>query len=115
MSNIMKKIGERIRLLRITKGLSREHLSELTDVNSNYIGQLERGEKNPTIETIQKLAKGLNVTLEELFRYVDPMQHKDVLGEFFEKLSTRTAEDQQMALELLKGVFDWEERKHGKI
>jgi len=55
------------------------------------------------------------VTLEELFRYIDPMQHKDVLGEFIEKLSTRSAEDQRMAFELLRGVFDWEERKHGKI
>ncbi|XID91496.1 helix-turn-helix domain-containing protein [Paenibacillaceae bacterium WGS1546] len=114
MSDITKKVGERIRLLRVTKGLSREQLSELSDVNSNYIGQIERGEKNPTLETLQKLVNGLDLTLEGLFRYVDPVGQKDTLDELMEQLSARSSEDQLVALQLLRTVFDWEEKKHRK-
>ncbi|MCD9024707.1 helix-turn-helix domain-containing protein [Cohnella silvisoli] len=114
MADITKKVGERIRLLRITKGFSREKLSELSDINANYIGQVERGEKNLTIETLQKLIRGMSVTLEELFRHLDPMEKKDVLGEIMEDLSARSPEDQAVVLQLLRTMFDWEEKKHGK-
>lgn len=114
MSDLTEKLGERIRLMRITKGLSREKLSELSGINSNYIGQVERGEKNPTIETLHKLVTGLNMSLEELFRYVEPMEKKDVLTEIVEQLSSRPIDDQQTALQLLRTVFEWEERKWGK-
>lgn len=112
MSDLKKKLGERIRILRVTKGLTREQLSERSEIHANYIGQVERGEKNLTIETLQKLGAGLNVTLEELIRFLDPMERKDILGEIIEQLSARPPEDQQVALQILRTVFEWEEKKN---
>lgn len=114
MTDLIERLGERIRLMRITKGLSREKLSELSGINSNYIGQVERGEKNPTIETLHKLVAGLNSTLEELFRYIEPADKKDVLSEIVEQLSSRPISDQHIALQLLRTIFEWEEKKWGK-
>lgn len=54
--SIAKIIGDRIRAYRNQKGWSQEYLAEKADVHHTYIGQLERGEKNATIESISKIA-----------------------------------------------------------
>ena len=59
--------GERIRTLRTEKGLSQEQLAELADLHRTFIGRIERGETNVTLENIKRLAKGLNVPLAKLF------------------------------------------------
>ncbi|GGF95663.1 transcriptional regulator [Paenibacillus albidus] len=110
-SDIVRKIGERIRRMRKEKHLSQEQLAELSGLHTNYVGQVERGEKNVTLETLEKVVLGLGISLEELFRYVGPMEEKDALGEIMELLVDRSVEDQRMALSLLKTVIDWEEKK----
>lgn len=46
--------GERIRHLRTEKGLSQEQLAELADLHRTFIGRIERGETNVTLENIKK-------------------------------------------------------------
>ena len=67
MSEVTKILGQRIRSYRINKGLSQEKLAELAKCHPTYIGQLERGEKNATIESIDKIAVALNISLSDLF------------------------------------------------
>ena len=52
MSEIAKTIGQRVRNYRIDKGLSQEKLAELSGCHPTYIGQVERGEKNATLESL---------------------------------------------------------------
>ena len=59
-------IGERIRLLRLQKGLSQEQLALNAQMNTSYLGQLERGAKNPTLPTLEKIARGLELNIETL-------------------------------------------------
>lgn len=47
--------------------LSQEELADRCGVHRTYIGSIERGEKSPTLTTIEKIAKGLNVSISELF------------------------------------------------
>jgi transcriptional regulator with XRE-family HTH domain len=110
-SDLVKRIGERIRRLRKDKNLSQEQLAELSGLHTNYVGQVERGEKNVTLETLEKVVLGLGISLEELFRYVGPMAERDALGEIVELLIDRPVNDQQMALSLLKTIIDWEQKK----
>ncbi len=65
------KFGEVIRELRNERNLSQEELAGRADVHRTYIGMIERGEKNITIENIQKLAKALNVSLKSIFEKLD--------------------------------------------
>ena len=67
MSEIAKAIGQRIRNYRTARGLSQEKLADLCGCHPTYIGQLERGEKNATIESIDKIATALDVSLSKLF------------------------------------------------
>lgn len=68
MAIIRKSLGKKIKKLRKEKGLSQEKLSWEVGLNRGYIGFIERGERNPSIETLTKIAKALKVTLDELFR-----------------------------------------------
>lgn len=63
------KFGQRISELRKERGISQEVLAFNCGFDRTYIGYIERGEKSPTINTIVKLANGLNITLHDLFNY----------------------------------------------
>ena len=65
MSAMTKLIGLRIRNYRIQSGLNQEQLAELAGCHPTYIGQIERGEKNATIESI------LKISLSQLFENID--------------------------------------------
>lgn len=62
-----QNVGEKIRLLRLQKGMSQEQLALHSGINTSYLGQVERGEKNPTIKTLEKIATGLDTPLGNLF------------------------------------------------
>ena len=64
---INKQLGYRIRYLRQNKGLSIEALALEADINRNYLGDLERGARNPTLVILNKIAKALEVDLSILF------------------------------------------------
>lgn len=65
--NILVSIGKRIQAIREKAGLTQEQLEEKTGVNTKYISAIERGQKNVTVKTLEKIAKGLNIELYELF------------------------------------------------
>lgn len=70
-SKINVQFGKRVVELRKLQGISQEELVFRCDVHRTYIGFIERGEKSPTLNTIEKFAKGLGVEIVELFKY-DP-------------------------------------------
>lgn len=59
----------KIKEIRSEKGLTQKELSKLSGVSSSYIGDLERNEKIPSIVTICRIAKALEVDVKELFTY----------------------------------------------
>ncbi len=62
-------IGKRIKKLRQEKDISQDRLSKLADLSLNTIVNIELGiNSNPTIETLIKIAKALDVTIEELIK-----------------------------------------------
>lgn len=69
--NLRIRFGRVIRDLRKKQGLSQEELAEKAGLHRTYIGMIERGEKNITLENIDKIAKALNVQIEELFAKIN--------------------------------------------
>lgn len=60
-------IGARIRYFRKLKGLSQEKLAWETGINPAFLGELERGQKSPTLKTLEKITDALSIHLYELF------------------------------------------------
>jgi len=54
-------VARNLRILRKQKGLSQEELAFQAGINRNYVGQIEREEKSPTIDMIEKLSSSLDV------------------------------------------------------
>jgi XRE family transcriptional regulator, regulator of sulfur utilization len=105
MDGFLKKLGERLRLYRKEKGYSLEQLGELAGLHHNYIGLVERGEKNLTVESLQKLAKGLEVPLEQLFHSIDPMDADSDFQKLLGLLAERPAEDHTMVLQIVQAIL----------
>lgn len=61
-----RKLGDAIRCRRKVRKLSQEKLAEYADVHRNYIGLIERGEQNITIESLAKVAKALKCKVMDL-------------------------------------------------
>ena len=66
--SVYKIIGERIRKLRKVKSLSQEQLAERAGIDRSHMGFIEQGRRQPTIATLHKLTKNLDVSLEDLFQ-----------------------------------------------
>ena len=64
---INKQLGYRIRYLRQQKGMSIEALALEAEINRNYLGDLERGTRNPTLIILNKIAKALDTDLPTVF------------------------------------------------
>ena len=65
--NHLTSLGTKIRELRKKAELSQEDLADKADLNPNYVGRIERGEINVTVDTLFKIASSLDVGLDELF------------------------------------------------
>ena len=63
----MAKVGETIRRLRKERGLTQEELAELADCHPNYVGGVERGERNMALVNILYFARALGIRPEILF------------------------------------------------
>ena len=66
LSAFLKLVGENIRLLRKKRGLTQEELAERINLQQAYIGGVERGERNISMLTLQKIAVGLEVSPEKV-------------------------------------------------
>ena len=62
----IQKFGKRLKALRLDHSLTLE-LAEILDMSPNFIGMLERGERNTTVENVFKIARALNVKPSNLF------------------------------------------------
>ncbi|WP_029035858.1 helix-turn-helix domain-containing protein [Salinimicrobium xinjiangense] len=65
---IQERLGQRVKALRVKKGWSQEKLAELTGFHRTYIGMVERGERNISLQNIFSLSKQFGLSLEELFK-----------------------------------------------
>lgn len=63
---IKKEIGERIRAIRLSKGYSQEKFAPICGLNRTYIADVELGKRNISLENLNKIAEGLDMSLTEL-------------------------------------------------
>jgi len=66
MKNMQLILASNLRRIREERRLSLDKVSELTGVSKSMLGQIERGESNPTLQTVWKIANGLRVSLTDL-------------------------------------------------
>ncbi len=72
-------LGKRVRELRLKKGFSQESFADHCGLHRTYMGGIERGERNLTIQTVLTVSKGLGITMSELLsgieRQIEAAEH----------------------------------------
>ncbi|CAM4220923.1 helix-turn-helix domain-containing protein [Paenibacillus alkaliterrae] len=120
MSELVKLVGAKIRLLRKEKGLSQAELATMAGLVDTYLGGVERGTRNISMETLEKIVKALDVSPDVLFRFgdidteEDVHEKKQILGVHNALLTDRSMEEVRMVHRVVKdmlGTFDAEKRK----
>jgi len=79
---LKRQVGENIRSLRKSRGLSQEDLGEKADLSYKFVGEIERGTVNPSLDSLARIANALNVEVAKLFLYDDMLvlSGEDVIG-----------------------------------
>ena len=102
MSDIAKIIGQRIRNYRTQKGLSQEKLAELAGCHPTYIGQLERGEKNATLESVEKIASAMDISLSELFDKLGKSGSNNIAAKCYDLVASKNEAEQMQLYKMLQ-------------
>lgn len=68
---IIRRFGHVVRRRRTAAGLSQEALADLAELHPTYVSLLERGQRNPSLTSIQKVAAGLNTSMTALIGEVE--------------------------------------------
>jgi len=99
--------GKRIRAIRKAANLSREKLAERTDITSNYLGEIERGEKWPSLQILSALAKALDVSPARFFEFDSSPNDTRVLRKQLDHfLARRDSKQLQQIQRVLAALFD---------
>jgi transcriptional regulator with XRE-family HTH domain len=111
-------LGRRLRALRTLRGLTQEQLGERASVTGKFLGQVERGVGNPSLQVLVRLAHALGVELWELLRFEEARPDgapKNAARAFAaaesisEYLARRPAADVERALKILEAALGAEE------
>lgn len=85
LANIGKNIGEKIKELRVNKGMTLRGLGEAVDLSAGFLSQLERGLTTISVDVLQRIAVELDVELTYFFREVKVKNEKKIVMRGYEK------------------------------
>ena len=94
MTNVLEKIGKHIKDLRVERKLSQQALAELAGMSYKYLGEIERGQVNLSVEILIKIAQSLKVNAGELLNDVidDETRTVSKVKAIFSELSKKNSE-----------------------
>jgi transcriptional regulator with XRE-family HTH domain len=89
-------------------GYSQSDASERSGLHHTYIGQVERGEKNATINSVEKICSALDLSLEELFaNIVEPSSKLRPAQQCYDLIISQPVKDQQMIYSLIENIIKY--------
>ena len=109
MTSLRGKFGKRVRELRRAKGWTQEQLADKAGMEYKYLGAIERGKKNVTIDNIDKIRKGLGVDVYQLFLFgVKGLKPRQEITEEKLKdiLKLCDAKSKQFLLNIMQGFME---------
>lgn len=113
MKELLFNFGKQVRVLRNSQKMSQEELAFKAGISAAHLGQIERAEKNPTLETIGKLSDALGVSLSDLFSFEQSnaqTQEDTAVVKINAHLKSMTAEEKNDILRIVR-IFRHHTRK----
>lgn len=108
MSIIADRVGKKLKCKRIEKGYTQERVAELADLHPTYIGQVERGEKNLTIESLEKICLALDYPMSDLMRNISSKEHDySVADQCYDIIMSQSVDNQKELLRMIKYIVSY--------
>lgn len=117
MKSVHEEIGNRIRQYRQRSGLSQEKLALNAGLTVSFLGDIERGKKKPTVESLEKLLRALNVSFLEFFDYeteIKPIKDCTALEKLGLLLQDRTNDEVEMIYSVVKRILEYDDARASK-
>ena len=70
MATLRRKFGERLKEIRLQRGMTQERFAETLDISVDFLSLIERGKNAPSFDTLEIMAKRLRLPVAELFTFV---------------------------------------------
>ena len=117
MENVSNQLGVRIRQFRKKKGLTQEVLALNSGINVSFLGDVERGIKKPSIESLEKLLKALGVTFQDFFDFetvIKPFKDCMALEKLNLELQGRSEDEIGMIYNVIQQILVYNDNKQPK-
>jgi transcriptional regulator with XRE-family HTH domain len=95
-NDIGKIIGDRIRIYRKRRRMSQEELAHLSSFSVSFIGEVERSEKSPSLDNLNKICRALGITIQELFDQAQPIDQSkeaEIISGIVNKIQSLSTKD----------------------
>ena len=104
---MIKAVSRNIRNIRLKKHLTQEQAAEMAGINAKYLGEVERGEKNPTALIISRLSEALKIPICEILSMNNcPHINDNFFAKFIELSAGKKDSERQKAMKLLEVFFE---------
>ena len=105
--NLAVEIGNRIRYHRKELKLSQEELAEKSDLSFSFIGQLERGIKHPTIDSLYKITKAMNLSFSDFLKDLEVVDKdsESYAVKSYVLISQESSSSQRHLYEIIKQIL----------
>lgn len=107
-----KQLGYRIREERLKLNLTQEKLAEDIDISPSYMGQLERGERSLSLDTLVNLCRRLGVTVDYLLQDSLTSNREGYINQFVYLMDNRSEEQVKMVIDMIKVLFSHLDHKN---
>ena len=106
MSQIKILLGKRIKELRISKNLTQEQLSELTNIGASSISKIESGIYHPTDDNLEKISEVLGVEPYKLYMYNHFRDVKELKDDIHSMIENANEKDIKLAYKILHSFLN---------
>lgn len=114
MKTRLEILGQNIRIRRVAKGWSQEELSGLANVTPSHLGHIERGDGNPTFNTLLSLCEALQIDIEDVVKGAveEPVEEKGLKLEKLQAKFSKLSKDRQREIySILKTMISWDDER----
>lgn len=111
MDQLVNIVGTNIREIRKQKKMTQEELAEKCGLQTSYLAGVERGNRNITLSTLEKITIGLGINAIELFELEIPMnilpiETEQLIHLFANQLKTKSEKEIQLIIKLASEIFE---------
>lgn len=98
-------LGKRIKEERLKLNFTQEQLAEYTDISTAYMGQIERGERNVTLDTLLRISNRLDVSIDYLLKDSVNIDSDNIIEQFKQLIDGKSLNHKQMAISVVRTMF----------